>query len=238
MKALNSGRAPATVASIAGFSVLAVAAILLLSYAPFFSFAAGTTVTVSSAQSSYPTGAAGTAITISGTVSPAPGTTGSEATVSIANNVAGVFVVNSTAVNPTTGAFGLTFVSTSSWAAGVYTVTATWAAGAPPSPAYQGTSTFTYGNVSTTTTSTTSATPNSNITTITVVNSTTIIVSSVTTFVTTVIQGSTVTSIITQETTTTISAVGNSTLGEIIGIVGIIIAVIAGGIAALALRKH
>lgn len=43
---LNSVPSSGKAASVAGISVLAIAAILLLSFAPSISFAAGTTVTV------------------------------------------------------------------------------------------------------------------------------------------------------------------------------------------------
>ena len=90
-------------ASVAGISVLAIAAILLLSFAPFISFAAGTTVTVQSSASTYSAPAAGgTSIPITGTVAPTPGA-GYAVTVEL-TNPSGLFVTQSGSVNAITGA--------------------------------------------------------------------------------------------------------------------------------------
>jgi len=263
-------------ASVTGVSALAIAAIFLLSFAPFISFAAGSTVTVQSSAASYPTAVAGTSIPITGIVTPAPGVAGYSVTVEL-SNPSGLFIAQSGQVNPTTGAYNTTFVSgtpAALWGNGTYTVTAVYATSAQSTPV-TGSATFTYGSFATsTTTSSTSSTgstgSSTSIKTITtVVNFTTKFTTTVVTTIsqaTTVTQGgTTLTSIITQGGTTLTSIItqggttitqggttltsiitqggttvtsGNSTTAEAIGAVGVVIAIIAGAIAVMALRKH
>jgi hypothetical protein len=226
-------------AKMGGISVLAIAAILLFSFAPFFSFAAGTTVTVQTSQTSYPNATTGSQIPINGTVSPAPGVAGYSVTIEV-TNPSGLYFVASAPVNGTTGTFGYTLVTGSPsnlWGNGTYTVTAVYAV-STTSPTYTGSTTFTYGEFASTTSSSSSSGSSSGV-------ATTIITSVVTTIVqneqtTTVVTSATTVNLgttIVSATTTTVQAAA-TTLGETLGAVGIVIAIIAGGIAAMALRKH
>lgn len=251
MKTLNSVHSRGMAAKIGGTGVLAIAAILLLSFAPFFSFAAGTTVTVHPSKASYPA-TAGTQILISGNVTPPPGSAGYAVTVEV-TNPSGLFNVQSAAVNATSGAYSTTIVSGTPaqlWGNGTYTITAVYATSAN-GPTYTATSTFAYGTFTTTTTTGTgTGTSSGSVTTKTVYINMTTIVSSITTVnsgtttivnsgTTTVISGgsgTTLTSIITEMTT--VSGSGNSNTALAVGAVGLVIAVVAGGLAAMALRKH
>jgi hypothetical protein len=242
MKTLNSVHSRGMAAKMGGIGVLAIAAILLFSFAPFFSFAAGSTVTVQTTPSSFPNGVTGQQIPINGTVTPAPGASGYGVTIEV-TNPSGLYFVASTAVNATTGAFSYTLVTGSPaglWGNGTYTVTAIYATSAS-GPTYTGKTTFTYGEfVSTTSSSSSSGSGSSS-----GVVATTIITSVVTTIVqnvqtTTVVSSATTVNLgttIVSATTTTVQG-SASTLGETLGVVGIVIAIIAGGIAAMALRKH
>jgi hypothetical protein len=242
MKTLNSVHGRGMAAKIGGIGVLAIAAILLFSFVPFFSFAAGTTVTVQTSQSSYPNGSTGILIPINGTVSPAPGVSGYSVSIEV-TNPSGLYFVTSTPVNATTGAFSYTLTTGSPsnlWGNGTYTVTAVYAASANSQPV-SGTTTFTYGEFASTTSSSSSSGSGSSSGGV----ATTIISS----FVTTIVQNEQTTTVVTSATTvnlgttivsattTTVQAAA-STLGETLGAVGIVIAIIAGGIAAMALRKH
>ncbi|MHB2036687.1 MAG: hypothetical protein ACYCPW_08105 [Nitrososphaerales archaeon] len=267
MKTLNSVHSRGMAAKIGGMGVLAIAAILLLSFAPFFSFAATPTVTVQPSAASYPA-TVGTQIPISGVVTPAPGAAGYSVTVEV-TNPSGLFTVQSASVDPTTGAYSTTFVSGTPgqlWGNGTYTVTAVYATSAN-GPTYTATNTFTYGTFTTTTTSNTgtgstsntggttttiittiiSATTVTQVTTVnvgttvigsgaTVINSGTIVNSGTTTIVSG--SGTTVTSLINSGTTTTVNNGGSNGTALAIGAVGLVVAIIAGALAAMALRKH
>ena len=203
-----------------GVSVLAIAAILLLS-APFFSFAAGTTITVSTDKASYPN-ATGTPFTVNGTISPAPGVSNTYATIQIKNPSGTVMLVDSALVNPTTGAFSDSLASGANWVNGTYTVLVTWAASASGT-VYTGSTTFAYGAAPTTTTTSASASAT------TIYYNTTII----TTVMTTVIQPGTTTTVIQPGTTvTSVTSIvttvqQTSTLDEALAAVAIVIAIVA-----------
>ena len=273
MKTLNSVHSRGMAAKIGGMGVLAIAAILLLSFAPFFSFAATTTVTVQPSAASYPA-TVGTQIPISGVVTPAPGAAGYAVTVEV-TNPSGLFTVQSAAVNATTGAYSTTFVSGTPgqlWGNGTYTITAVYATSAN-GPTYTATNTFTYGTFTTTSITQTSssactrdegecssangtttvvttiisATTVTQVTTVnvgttvigsgaTVINSGTIVNSGTTTIVSG--SGTTVTSLINSGTTTTVNNGGSNGTAVAIGAVGLVVAIIAGALAAMALRKH
>ncbi len=259
---LNSVPSGEKAARVAGISVLAIAAILLLSFAPFFSFAAGTTVTVQTNATFSAPATGGTSIPVNGTVSPAPGVAGYAVTVEL-TNPSGLFVAQSASVNPTTGFYTTTFVSSTPaqlWGNGTYTVTAVYAPSAQGATSTAST-TFSYGTfVPTTTTSSSTSTGSSGsgsgttttvvsvttINSITTVNSVTTITQGGTTITSLITQGgTTITSVITQAGTTivttvsqTVSGSGSSTTAEALAAVGIVIAIIAGAIAAMALRKH
>lgn len=203
-------------------------------------------ITVTTDKTSYPA-IGGTRITVSGNIAPALGISGTSATVAITNSH-GLFVTNSTAVDPTTGAYSVTFVSLSNasslWVSGVYTATVTWAASAT-STAYQGTGTFGYGTTTSTTTTTTTSSSSSG-TGSTIVSSTTITSTAVATStvntsteITTTISGTVVTlttSLPGVQSTTTTSGAMNTTVIAI-GAAAVVIAIIAGALAAMALRK-
>jgi hypothetical protein len=243
MKTLNSVHSRGMAAKMGGIGVLAIAAILLFSFAPFFSFAAGTTVTVQTTPSSFPNGVTGQQIPISGTVTPAPGASGYGVTIEV-TNPSGLYFVASTAVNATTGAFSYTLVTGSPaglWGNGTYTVTAIYATSAS-GPTYTGMTTFTYGEFvsSSSSTSSSGSASSSGVATTIVTSVVTTIVQQTTVQTTTVVSSATTVNLgttIVSATTTTVQGAA-STLAETLGVVGIVIAVIAGGIAAMALRKH
>jgi len=251
MKTLNSVHSRGLAAKIGGTSVLAIAAILLLSFAPFFSFAAGTTVKVQTSAASYaaPVGG-GASIPINGTVSPAPGAAGYSITLTV-TNTAGLDYVVSTSVNGTNGHFSYTLVTGTTaglWVNGVYTVTGIYTPNIN-TPSTTGSTTFQYGAVTTTTSPTTTTTSSSGggstTTVVTTIDSITTIVSATTIIqggttitqagTTVTLGGTTVTSVV--NSITTVSG-GSSTTAEALGAVGIVIAIIAGALAAMALRKH
>ena len=208
--------------SIAGVSVLAIAAILLLS-APFFSFAAGTTITVSTDKATYPA-TVGTQILVNGTISPAPGA-GSQtsATIQIKDSSGTLIFIASAPVDGATGAFNYTVVSGPGWKNGTYTVNVVWAA-TYSGTAYTGSTTFAYGQpTTTTTTSTSSASATTIVTTIiTTVSSVTTVIQPGTT-TTVILPGTTVTSV-TSSVTTIQQA---STLNTALAAVAIVIAIVA-----------
>ncbi|MGH2639187.1 MAG: hypothetical protein ACRDF4_07920 [Rhabdochlamydiaceae bacterium] len=251
MKTLNSVHSRGMTAAIGGTGVLAIAAILLLSFAPFFSFAAGTTVAVQTSASSYPAPpGGGEKIPINGTVSPAPGATGYSISLTV-TNAAGLYFVASTPVNGTTGAFSYTLVTGTTnglWDNGTYTVTGIYSTNIN-SPTVTGSTTFAYGTFTTTSTSSSSSSSSSSCgcgtTVVTTIDSITTVYAGTTTVVnsgTTTVINSGTTTVVNSGTTvtqiTTVSAGGNSSLGEALGAVGVVVALIAGGLAALALRKH
>ena len=236
MKTLNSVHSHGMAATIGGIGVLVIAALLLLSFVTLFSSAAGTTVTVQTSASSYPAPAAGgEQIPVSGTVSPAPGISGYAVSIQF-TNTAGLYFVATAPVDASTGAFSYTLTTgpaNQNWINGTYTVRAVYGT-IPGGPQYTATTTFTYGAVSTTTTTPTTSTNTTSAVVTTIVNATTI------TQVTTVQQGgTTIVTTVQQGGTTIVTTVqqGTSTTIEALAIVGIVIAIIAGALAAMALRK-
>jgi len=229
---LNSVPSSGKAASMAGISVLAIAAILLLSFAPFFSFAAGTTVTVQTNAKFSAPATGGTSIPVNGTVTPSPGVAGYAVTVEL-TNPSGLFIAQSASVNATTGSYKTTFVSGTPaqlWGNGTYTVTAIYAPSAQGATITAST-TFAYGTfVSGTTTSTgptTTTVSGSGATTtvdVTTINSVTTVQS-----VTTVIQGGSggTTTVVSGGTTTVITSVGSvGTVGTVITSVGTMVTTI------------
>ena len=212
LKSNNRGMA----VSIAGVSVLAIAAILLLS-APFISFAAGETVTVN-ATAQYQG-----QVSISGVVSPTP-SSGTAVAISV-SDPNGVQVAANTVLLNSTGGFSYSFAAGSSWVNGTYTVVATWAQSSVSSPV-SGITTFTYGKATTTTTQTSGQT---GVTTTVFYNATTTVVAQTTT---TVVQQTTVTmqpvtSVTTVQQNSTTTVVQTSSLDLALAAVAIIIAIVA-----------
>lgn len=229
MKALSSQIGYTKTAYIAGIGALAIAAILLLSI-PIMASAAGTAVDVN-ATSVY-----GKTVTVTGMVIPNPGAN-QEVSISVTAPDGANVLTAVVPVSSATGAFNYTATAggSSHWVNGTYTVNAIWGT---VNQAYSNTTTFAYGTFSSTTTTSSSSATGSTVTTI--FSNTTI--SSITTVssVTTVISGTTLTSVTTVVSSiiTTITSGGSNSTALYIGIVGVIIAVIAGALAAMALRKH
>lgn len=198
-------------------------------------------VTVTTDKSSYPP-VAGTMITVSGVITPAIGVPGTSATVMISNGN-GLLLTQSTPVDSATGAYSTTFVSLSNssslWVSGVYNATTKWAAAAPPSPVYSGTASFGYGATLTTATSTTTTTSSSG--TGSTITSSTTVTSTVNTSTqtTTTIGGTsvTVTTSVPGTTSTTTKTGSMNTTVIAIGAAAVVVAIIAGALAAMALRK-
>jgi hypothetical protein len=203
--------------------------IAFLFLAPLASFAAGS-VTLTTDKTAY----AGTVpIKVSGTVTPAPATSGTYIAISIASPSGQQVDANEFAVATGTGAYNGTFTTGgSSYSVnGTYTITAN----------YQGataTSSFQYG-------STTGSTVNGSATTIiTTIDSITTEVTTVsqgglTTTVVNNLPGTTVTSIVTSATTVVsqITSTASDSTALAIGAVGLIIAIVAIVLAVLTMRK-
>jgi hypothetical protein len=230
MQALNSLGNTRRALFMAGVGMLL--AFLLL--APLAAHAASTTVTVSTDKSYY----AGTAtVTVSGAVTPAPGVSGTNVAFSVVAPNGATVGAGQLAVGATTGAYSGTFVTGGTLYSvnGTYTVNVNYN-GATAS------STFQYGNVTTSGGSGTTTTVM--VTTTVIVNSatTTTVISNVQTTVTQQTQ-TTITQQFSSGTTTTIMATttvsqtGTDT-GTIVGAVGVVIAIVAGALAIVALRKH
>jgi len=208
--------------------------IAFLFLVPLATFAAAPTVTITTDKTFYPSGT--NTINVSGTVTPAPGVSGTYIAVSItAPNGGGSVDANEFAVNSATGAYSGTFVTGGpTYAAqGIYTITANYNGGTASA-------TFQYGN------STTSSSQTGSGTTTTIVQQFTTTVSNVVTSVTTVVQSAVTTvsavtaTTVTQQvqTTTTVSASATTDSTALaIGAVGVIIAIIAAVLAVLAMRK-
>jgi hypothetical protein len=227
MQALNSVGYSHKSLAVAGIGML----IAFLFLAPLASYAAAPTVTVSTDKAFYPQGTE--TITVSGTVSPAPTSSGSYIGVSITGPTGAQVDANEFAVS-TTGAYSGTFTTGGSTytGPGVYTVTASYNGGTASA-------TFQYGN---TTTSTTAPSGVNTTTTVQVTTTVISVVSSVTTVyssaVTTVSAVAQTTTTLVQAVTTTVSQTGGgSGTAEAIGAVAIIIAIIAAVLAVLAMRK-
>jgi len=209
--------------------------IAFLFLVPFAAFAAGS-VTVTTDKSSY----AGTAtITVSGTVTPAPGVSGTSVAVKIAGPSGSTVDANQFLISASTGTYSGTFVTGGpSYASnGTYTITATAPSGA------SATATFQYGsNV------TSSQTGGSTTTTVVEQITTTVVQQGATTTVvqqgatTTVVQqAATTTTVVQQGGTTTVSSIITSATTDgtalAIGALGVIIAIVAIVMAVLAMRK-
>jgi hypothetical protein len=231
MQALNSVGYTRRTLAAAGIGMF----IAFLFLAPLAVFAASSTVTITTDKTFYPSGT--NTINVSGTVTPAPGVSGTFVAVSIsAPNGGGSVDANEFAVNSATGAYSGSFVTGGpTYAAqGIYTITANYNGGTASA-------TFQYGN----TTSSTSQTGGG--TTTTIVQQFTTTVNNVVTSVTTVVQNAVTTvsavtaTTVTQQvqTTTTVSATGggSDSTALAIGAVGVIIAIIAAVLAVLAMRK-
>lgn len=240
MKTLNSFGVSRT--TQIGMSVLVIAAILFL-MSPLSVFAAGTTVAVNVSSSQINSGQP---ITISGTVSPAP-SSGSAVTVSTANPNGQVVDISPVTVN--SGSFSYTYTTggSSNWVNGTYTVTVTYKDNS--GVVTTGTQTFKVGTTSGTTSNTGSS---GSVTTVfynvtTTVSAQTTVTQQVQTTVTqqiqtTVVQQNTVTqqqqTTVTQQMQTTVfQAYTGSDTGTYVGAAGVVIAIVAGALAALALRK-
>ena len=147
-------------------TVLAITLILAISV-PLFSFAATTTVTVQTNYATYP-GVAGTPVAISGTISPAPGTSGYSVTLEV-NTTQGLLAVYSASVNGASGAYSYTMTTgyaANGWITGTYIITAVYATSAN-GPTYTGQTTFQYGSATTSTTTTSTASSSATATTVT-----------------------------------------------------------------------
>lgn len=176
--------------------------------------AAGATVLVSPDHSSY-AASPGTRIAISGTVLPAPGVSGTNATVSITNPNGIQLTLNSDPVNAKTGAFNNLVITGSgaTWINGTYVIMATWSASAN-SQAYSGSLTFEYGTTSpatySSTTLTETVTKTSQINT-TLTKSVTTTNTAQTTLTNTTTATSTATSTVTSTAQTTLTALFSTT---------------------------
>src|SRR5579872_6098010 len=230
MKSLNSVGDARRALLVAGIGMF----IAFLFLAPFAVFAAGS-VTITTDKASY----SGTeTIHVSGTVTPAPTTSGTSVAVTITGPSGATVDANQFVVSTTNGAYNGTFVTGgpgyTAAGNGTYTIAANYN-GATASALVQ------YGN------STSGSTGGATTTTI-VVQATTTVVQAGATVVTTgvqqqagatttvVQQGATTTVVQQQQTTVTQSYTGSDT-GTYIGAVAIIIAIIAIVLAVLTMRK-
>jgi len=227
-------------------TVLAIALILAISM-PLFSFAAASTVTVQTNFATYP-GVAGTPIVISGTISPAPGTSGYSVTLEI-NTTQGLLAVYSTSVNGANGAYSYTMTTgyaANGWITGTYIITAVYATSAN-GPTYTGSATFQYGSATTSTTTTSTTTSSATATTVTTTVTSTVGTTQTTTqTATSSITGPTVTTTVPTTVSTTVTAPTVTTTTTVssatwlyVGIAGILVAVIVGALAAvMMMRRH
>jgi len=214
---------------MAGIGILVVFLFLV----PLVSHAAGTSVTVATDKSYY---AGAATITVSGTVTPAPGVSGTNVAISITSPNGQLAGVNQFSVNSGTGAYSGTFVAGGAlWSVnGTYTVSANYNGATA-------TNQFQYGNV---TTSSGSATTTTLIVSSIITQQTTVTVSggAVTTTVvqapvtTTVVQAQQTT--VTQQIQTTVTeSAASDTTGIVVGAIGVVIAIIAGALSVVALRR-
>jgi hypothetical protein len=229
MKSLNSVGDARRVLLGAGVGVF----IALLFLAPLAVFAAGS-VTITLDKATY----AGTqTIHVSGTVTPAPSSSGTNIAISITGPTGGTVDANQFPVSASTGNYNATFVTggTSYAINGTYTVAANYN-GATAS------TTFVYG------TPKTSGGGGNGTTTTLIISSITTIVQPGSTVVTTVVQPGVTTTVVQPgvtttinsnvQTTTTLSYTGGSDSTALaVGAVGLIIGIIAAVIAVLAMRK-
>jgi|SRR5579875_2152596 len=233
MNTLNSMVYTRRALSVTGVGVL----LALLLLVPLASYAAGS-VTVQTDKSSY---SGNTTMTVSGVVTPAPGS-GTQVALSITSPSGAVIDATNAAVNGATGAYSTTFTlgGPSYTVNGTYTVTATAGNGATNS------ATFTYGcsgcspSVTSTQSGSCACTATTIVTTIVTTVEVTTTVNQATTvtqaFTTTVAQTNNVITTISQGFTTTVMQA--DTTGTTVGAIGVVIAIVAGALAALALRKR
>jgi hypothetical protein len=245
MQTLNSVGYARKTLLIAGIGML----MAFLFLAPLAAHAAGS-VTVGTDKTYY---AGAATITVSGTVSPAPGVTGTNVAITIVGPTNSQVYANQFAVGSTGSYTGTLVAGGTLWNVnGTYTVNANYN-GATASSSFQ------YGNVTTTTSGgktgttttvmvTTTVVVDSAVTTTVVSNvqaTTTVLQqSTVTQQATTTVNAQTTTTLLQQQqttvnayTTTTVSQTGTDT-GLIVGAIGVVIAIIAGAIAVMALRRH
>lgn len=230
MQALNSFSVGNARRALLMAGVGMLLAFLLL--APLAAHAASSTITVSTDKSYYygPNGAA--TVSISGTVTPAPGVTGTNVAYTVVSPGGAQVIVGQTGVDATSGSYSATFVTggTSSWVNGTYTVNVQYN-GATASANFQ------YGNVSSSQGGT--GTTTTVMVTTTIVEQTTTTVNAQTTVTvnaqtTTTVNAQTTTTVVQQTTVTA----ANSDTGLYVGIVGVVIAIIAGALSVMALRRH
>jgi hypothetical protein len=228
MKSLNSmGDARRTLLAT-GIGVF----IAFLFLAPLAVTAAGS-VTLTLDKTQYVSGAT---IHVSGTVTPAPSTSGTEVAVTISGPTGGTVDANQFAVSSSTGNYNGTFVA----GGPLYTVNGTYTISA----AYNGATAsqlFQYGQPTNVTGGgTTTTVIQQTTTTVVQAGATTTVVQPGSTVVTTIVQqGATVVTTVTQaqQTTVTLSYTGSDTTGIAIGAVALIIAIIAIVMAVLFMRK-
>ncbi|HZW55660.1 MAG TPA: MG2 domain-containing protein [Nitrososphaerales archaeon] len=223
MKSLNSSViAMKRAAYMTGAGILMV--FLLLS--PVFAAAASYQVTVTTDKSIYNPGQT---MTVSGTVT-STGTLPSGTAVSLKiTSPVGTLLDFGQASVGASGTYSTTFV-VGNWSAGSYTVTATWAPNVTAT-ALQATALFQV-NGTTTTSCACGTTTIVEQTTTTVVQQTTVTQQITTTVVNNV---QTTTTVNAQTTTTVVSAASDT--GLYVGIVGVVIAIIAGALSVMALRR-
>jgi hypothetical protein len=227
MQALNSTSEIRKRLAVTGIGVL----VAFLFLAPLATAAASYTVTISSptAGSFVPSG---TPITVSGTVSPAPSSSGTYIGISIVQPNGQTADANEFAVAMSTGDFNGTFTPGSSYAQnGTYSIDVNYAGATA-------TVSFTYGSNSTSSSSQTGVTTtieNNFTTTISQGYTTTVSGATVTTVVS---SATTITSVV-NSITTVVSSVtsGSSGTALAIGALGVIIAIIAAVLAVVAMRK-
>ncbi len=214
------------------FCVLTFAIFAALGLTPPAAHAASSTVTILPNNSSYSVGAT---ITVNGTVSPAPAVNGTNVAVIILSPSGATADANQFTINPTTGAYSGTFVTGGPTYStqGQYKITANYN-GATQSATVQ------YGNATQTTSRAANGTTISSVTTIVTSIVTTITQGGTTTTVLNNQQGTTVTSVVNSITTIVSSITNGGSNGSTalaVGAVGVIIAVIAGVLAVMAMRK-
>ena len=223
MQALNSAGYTRKTLAVTGMGMF----IAFLFLVPLTAFAT-TGVTVTTDSSTY---SAGATIKVSGTVTPAPGLSGTYVAVSILTPTGATADANEFAVNSATGAYNGTFVGGLTYTPnGTYTIKAVY-------NGVTASATFTYG-------STTTVSPTASGTTTTII--TTIFSTQITTvsqaFTTTIVSslpGTTVTSVVTSVTSTVINNTTSApdSTGIAIGALGLIIAIVAIILVVLLMRK-
>jgi len=227
MQALNSAGYTRKALAVTGIGMF----IAFLFLVPLTAFAAST-LTVTTDKTTY---AVGATIKVSGTVTPAPGLSGTNVAVSIVTPSGSTADANQFTVNSATGAYNGTFVTggPTYTPQGMYTIKAVYN-GATAS------GTFQYGNATTSTSSSASGGVTTTIITTIIESSvTTISQGGVTTTIVNNLPGTTVTSVVTSVTTTQINSTTSApdSTGIAIGAVGLIVAIVAIILVVLLMRK-